>query len=132
MVSDALRPYDRDVELPMETKFWTYRYSACDVQNGRLSPNSNGLAKAARTLSFLRSLSSAADVSELGTSATLFRTQLATEEELIEAIRHGECWPVLSAEAPRVSSGQRNRRGRNGRRGDRDNNGRRGRRDGRQ
>ncbi|MEE2901233.1 MAG: PHP-associated domain-containing protein [Myxococcota bacterium] len=131
----ALRPYDRDVELPMGDQiFGLTGISACDVQNGRLSPNSNGLAlEAASNLELpCVGLSSAADVSELGTSATLFRTDLATEEELIEAIRHGECWPVLfSAEAPRVSSGQRNRRGRNGRRGDRDNNGRRGRRDGR-
>lgn len=130
----ALRPYDRDVELPMGDQiFGLTGISACDVQNGRLSQNSNGLAlEAASNLELpCVGLSSAADVSELGTSATLFRTQLASEEELIEAIRHGECWPVLfSGEAPRVSGGQRNRRGRNGRR-DRDNDGRRGRRDGR-
>jgi len=130
----ALRPYDRDVELPMGDQiFGLTGISACDVQNGRLSSNSNGLAlEAASNLELpCVGLSSAADVSELGTSATLFRTDLATEEELIEAIRHGECWPVLfSAEAPRVSGGHRNRRGRNGRR-DRDNNSRRGRRDGR-
>ena len=112
----ALRPYDRDVELPMGDQiFGLTGLSACDVQNGRLSANSNGLAlEAASSLELpCVGLSSASEVDGLGTSATLFRTTLASEAELIEAIRHGECWPVrFSAEAPKVNAGgNRGRRG---------------------
>lgn len=120
-VTIALRPYDRDVPRPMGDHIFTLQgIAACEVQSGRISPSANELAlEAASNLELPCVGSSAANGTEgLGTAATLFRSAVKSEADLVEAIRHGDCWPVtFSTEVP-AGDGQRG--GRREGRGDRD------------
>jgi hypothetical protein len=126
-VTVALRPYDREVARPMgDHIFSLHGLSACDVQNGRVSDNANNLAlEAAANLEMpCVGASSASGAEGLGRTATLFRGPMESEADLVEAIRHGECWPVaFSDTAPRVEPARSEARGD---RGDRGGRGRRG------
>lgn len=126
-VTVALRPYDRELALPMGDHLFSLQgISACEVQNGRLTEEANDLAlEAASNLEMpCVGTSDAAGADGIGTAATLFRTRLGSEAELCDAIRQGECWPVtFSSELPamdtpsiggRPSNDARGRRGRRG------------------
>src|SRR5688572_30789696 len=111
-VNVALRPYDRDVPRPMGDHLFSLQgLSACEVQNGRISDIANDLAlEAASNMEMPCVGSSCADGTEgLGTSATLFRTPVENENDLCEAIRSGDCWPVsFSDRAPRPEARREN------------------------
>src|SRR5688572_13552424 len=136
-VTVALRPYDRDVPKPMGDHLFSLQgLSACEVQNGRISDIANDLAlEAASNMEMPCVGTSCADGTEgLGTSATLFRAPVESENELVEAIRSGDCWPVSFADrAPKPEAmrprenGDRRRGGRGGRDRDRGERGGRGR-----
>lgn len=131
-VTVALRPYDRDVPRPMGDHIFTLQgLAACEVQSGRLQPSANELAlEAASNLELPCVGSSAAQGTDgLGTAATLFRSALKSEADLIEAIRHGDCWPVtFSTAVPVARPAQQSRGGGRDRRDDGDDRGgRRGR-----
>lgn len=119
-VTIALRPYDRDVARPMGDHIFTLPgLAACETQNGRLPQSTNELAlEAASNLELpCVGTSSAEGLDGLGTAATLFRTPVKTEADLVEAIRHGDCWPVtFSTRVPEADNrarggGDRERRG---------------------
>src|SRR5688572_6145900 len=127
-VTVALRPYDRDVPRPMGDHLFSLQgLSACEVQNGRISDIANDLAlEAASNMEMPCVGTSCADGSEgLGTSATLFRSRVETESDLVEGIRAGDCWPVsFSERAPRAEPGRSREEGGGERRGGRGGRGR--------
>jgi len=120
-VAIALRPYDRGIDKPMGDHIFALQgLAACDVQNGRVGGNANSLAlEAASNLEMpCVGTSSASGTKGLGTSATLFRGPVKSEAELVEAIRHGECWPIsFSTDVPAAEPVRAPRRG--GERGER-------------
>ncbi|MBI4819737.1 MAG: hypothetical protein HY791_25915 [Deltaproteobacteria bacterium] len=130
-IAIALRPYDREVEKPMgDTIFTLVGLAACETQNPKAPQSANNLALEAASNLELPCIgsSSARTPEELGTAATLFRKKVGTESELIDALTHGECWPIgFGTRIPRPDRPSNDRRG--GRGGDRD--GGRGRRGGR-
>lgn len=96
-VTIALRPYDRAAARPMgDDIFQLVGLAACETQSGRVQGNANDLAlDAASSLELPCVGSSGASGTEgLGSAATLFRTPLANEGDLVEALRTGDCWPV--------------------------------------
>lgn len=103
-VTVALRPYDRGVTRPMGDHIFTLTgLAACETQNGRLPGATNDLALDAASNLELPCVGSsgAAGTDGLGTAATLFRTPLASEGDLVEALRAGDCWPVaIGTRAP--------------------------------
>lgn len=131
-VTVALRPYDRDVAMPMGDHLFSLQgLTACEVQSHGLTDIANDLAlEAASNMEMPCVGSSDAKGTEgLGTVATLFRQSVGDETELCEALRNGDCWPVsFSDRAPAPpkreerSGGGRGRGGRGGRGrgGDRD------------
>ncbi len=129
----ALRPYDRDVSVPMgDHLFSLHGLAACEVQNGRISEIANDLALEAASNMEMPCVgtSSARGAEGLGTTATLFRRTVEDSVALIEALRHGECWPLsFSDTAPAEEAPKRDGRRRSE---GKDGGGRRdGRRDGR-
>ncbi len=125
-VTVALRPYDRDVPNPMGDHLFSLQgLSACEVQNGRISDIANDLAlEAASNMEMPCVGTSCADGAEgLGSSATLFRTRIESGNDLCEAIRSGDCWPIsFSEEVPRPEAHPSREEGdrRRGNRGGRD------------
>lgn len=123
----ALRPYDRNVANPMGDNIFTLPgLGAAEVQNGGLSASVNELALEAASNLELPCVGSSSSSGEqkLGTAATLFRGAVSTEAELIDAIRTGDCWPVVfsdrvpAREAASARGGEgRGDRGGRGRRG---------------
>ncbi|MBI2373539.1 MAG: phosphoesterase [Deltaproteobacteria bacterium] len=96
-IAIALRPYDREVEKPMgDTIFTLVGLAACETQNAKAPQSANNLALEAASNLELPCIgtSSARTQEELGTAATLFRKKLASEADLIDAVSHGECWPI--------------------------------------
>jgi hypothetical protein len=123
-VTIALRPYDREVAKPMgDHIFSLVGLHACETQSGRLADAVNALAlEAASNLELPCVGSSSADGTDgLGRAATLFRVTVKNEADLVEAIRHGDVWPVaISHRMPRVDGEKRaDGRGDRGERGDR-------------
>ncbi|MFO0726866.1 MAG: PHP-associated domain-containing protein [Myxococcota bacterium] len=108
----ALRPYDRDVPKPMGDHIFTLSgLTACETQSGSLTQSTNELAlEAASNLELpCVGTSGAEGLDGLGTAATLFRTAMKSEADLVEAIRHGDCWPVTFS--TRVPEGDNRARG---------------------
>jgi hypothetical protein len=105
-VTVALRPYDRGVTRPMGDHIFTLTgLAACETQSGRLPGATNDLALDAASNLELPCVGSsgASGTDGLGTAATLFRTPLTSEGDLVEALRAGDCWPVsIGTRAPVV------------------------------
>jgi hypothetical protein len=123
-VTIALRPYDREVAKPMgDHIFSLVGLHACETQSGRLADAVNALALEAASNLELPCVgsSSASGTDGLGRAATLFRVTVKNEADLVEAIRHGDVWPVaISNRMPRVDGEKRADRGdRGGDRGER-------------
>lgn len=96
-ITVALRPYDRDVTHPMGDHLFSLQgLNACEVQNPSLSEIANDLAlEAASSMDMPYVGTSGSNGSTgLGSAATLLRTAITSQAELVEAIRSGECWPV--------------------------------------
>lgn len=123
-VTIALRPYDRDVPMPMGDHLFSLQgLVACEVMNGQVSEIANDLALEAASNMEMPCVgtSSARGVDGLGTTATLFRGAIEDETQLCDAIKHGHCWPVaFSDRAPKPEADGRRSGGRrgDGRRGD--------------
>lgn len=117
-VTVALRPYDRDVPMPMGDHLFSLQgLVACEVLNGQVSEIANDLALEAASNMEMPCVgtSSARGLEGLGTTATLFRGAVADETELCEAIKHGHCWPVaFSDSAPKAEPEPRRSGGRRG------------------
>ena len=112
----ALRPYDREVPHPMGDNLFSLQgLDACEVMNGRVTEIANDLAlEAASNLEMpCVGSSSAQGTDGLGSAATLFRTAVQDEADLIALIKRGDCWPLaFSEELPREARAERAGRGR--------------------
>ena len=96
-VSIALRPYGRDVVPLMGDHLFSFEgLTACEVMAGSLNEIANDLAlEAASNLEIpCIGTSGASGNQGLGTAATLLRRTVKTEDELVDIIRSGDCWPV--------------------------------------
>lgn len=115
-VTVAVRPYDRDVALPMGDHLFSLQgLVACDVLNAQVSEIANDLALEAATNMEMPcvGISSSKGSASLGGHATLFKGEMADETELCEALRSGACWPVsFSDSAPQPEPARRARGGR--------------------
>lgn len=102
----AARPYDKDFATPALDYVKTLTLlSAVEVYNPRVRPGANELAlEAAQFLKLPGVAGSDArtSVDELGFAATLFRTSVNTQAELVKALLAGQFSPVQMGELPHL------------------------------
>ena len=100
-VTVALRPYDRDVPHPMGDHLFSLQgLTACEVQNPGLSEIANDLALEAASNMDMPCVGTSGSKGSagLGSAATLLRKAVASQAELVEVIRSGDCWPITISE----------------------------------
>ncbi|MBL8950955.1 MAG: PHP domain-containing protein [Myxococcaceae bacterium] len=102
----AARPFDREAGNPAGDYVRTLKLlSAVEVYNPKVRAGANELALEAATALKLPGVggSDARDsLDELGYAATLFKTPVGSQGELVKAILGGAFWPVQMGELPRL------------------------------
>lgn len=108
----AAHPFDREIERPGGDVIYTLQgLAAVEVHNPRRRPMANELAaEAAENLRLpcISGSDSRPSLEHMGKAATLFKRAVASEAELVEAIKKGEVWAVTLGGSP---SQERERRG---------------------
>lgn len=128
----AARPYDREFATPAGDFVLTLQcLSAIEGYNPKVRQGANELAvEAAESLRLpcVAGSDTRTSLDEVGRAATLFKKDIATQADLVQALLAGEYWPVMMGELPKLGrpgearkeerggGGGRKRR-RNGRRG---------------
>lgn len=94
----AAHPYDRDIEWPMGDHIFNLKgIHMVEVLNGTRSEIQNDLAMEAAAnlrLPTIGGSNAGKSLRTLGRCATLFRTPVKTQQELVAAILRGEIWSV--------------------------------------
>jgi predicted metal-dependent phosphoesterase TrpH len=102
----AARPYDKDAPYPAGDFILTQPgLVAVEGFNPKVRPLANELAaEAAESLKVpcIGGSDARGSLDELGRGATLFKTPVATQQELISALSAGQCWAVMMGELPRL------------------------------
>lgn len=100
----AARPYDRDTPHSGGDYVKTLKcLSAVEVYNPHVRPGSNEQAIEAAIALKLPGVAGSdarASLDEIGYAATLFKTPVKTQGELVKAILDGQLWPVQMGDLP--------------------------------
>lgn len=103
----AARPYDRDFPYPATDYVLNLKLlSGVEGFNPKLRQSANDLAvEAAEKLKLpcVGGSDARGSLDEIGWAATLFKRDIRTQPELVEAILAGEFWPVQMGELPRLT-----------------------------
>lgn len=124
-VAIVAHPYARSMERPLgDFIFSLNNIHAIEVLNSRLRQQENALAlEAAQSMKIPGCGGSDVrdDPREMGQAATLFRTAIQSEQDIVDAIKRGEIWAAKIDQNPpnprnrRYGSDERGRRPRGGR-----------------
>jgi predicted metal-dependent phosphoesterase TrpH len=102
----AARPFDKDSGNPAGEYLLTQPgVVAVEGYNPKVRALSNELAaEAAETLKLpcVSGSDARGSLDEIGRGATLFKTPVSTQRELIEALTAGQCWAVMMGELPKL------------------------------
>jgi predicted metal-dependent phosphoesterase TrpH len=103
----AARPFDREApNPPMDYIRSLNLLSGVEGYNAKVKQTANDLAvEAAEALKLPCTGGSDArgSLDEVGRGATLFKRNIATQEQLVAELLKGEYWPVMAGELPRLT-----------------------------
>jgi predicted metal-dependent phosphoesterase TrpH len=103
----AARPYDRDFPYPAQDYILSLKpLCAVEGYNPRLRSSANDLAvEAAEKLSLpcVGGSDARGSLDEVGWGATLFKRDIGTQEQLVQALLGAEFWAVQMGELPRLT-----------------------------
>lgn len=102
----AARPYDRDFGWPAQDYILSLKIlSGVEGYNPKIRQSANELAVEAADrmkLPCVAGSDARASLDEIGWAATLFKTRIDTQEQLVQALLAGQFWPVQMGELPRL------------------------------
>lgn len=102
----AARPYDRDFGWPAQDYILSLKIlSGVEGYNPKIRQSANELAVEAADrmkLPCVGGSDARASLDEIGWAATLFKTRIDTQEQLVQALLAGQFWPVQMGELPRL------------------------------
>ncbi len=103
----AARPYDREFQYPAGDFILTLQgLSAIEAYNPKVRQTANELAvEAAESLKLpcVGGSDARGSLDELGRAATLFKTPIRTQPELVDALIAGQYWAVMMGELPKLT-----------------------------
>lgn len=103
----AARPYDRDFPFPAGDYVLSLKLlSGVEAWNPKIRPSANDLALEAAEKLHLPTAGGSdarASLDEIGWGATLFKEDIQSQEQLVQAILGGQFWAVQMGELPRLS-----------------------------
>ncbi|MBI3183938.1 MAG: PHP domain-containing protein [Myxococcales bacterium] len=112
----AARPYDRDSQNPAGDFVLTLScLSAIEGFNPKVRQTANELAmEAAESLRLpcVGGSDARSSLDEVGRGATLFKREIGSQAELVQALQEGQFWPVQMGELPKPARGPEPREGR--------------------
>jgi len=103
----AARPYDREFQYPAGDFILTLQgLSAIEGYNPKVRQTANELAvEAAESLKLpcVGGSDARGSLDELGRAATLFKTPIRSQPELVDALIAGQYWAVMMGELPKLT-----------------------------
>lgn len=103
----AARPYDRDFEYPAGDFILTLpNLSAIEAYNPKVRQTANDLAAEAAESLRLPSIGGSdarGSLDEVGRGATLFKKNIETQIDLVNALLGRDYWPVMIGELPKLT-----------------------------
>jgi predicted metal-dependent phosphoesterase TrpH len=103
----AARPYDRDFQYPAGDFILTLQgLSAVEGFNPKVRQTANELAmEAAESLRLpcVAGSDARSSLDELGRAATLFKAQVSSQQDFVDALLEGNFWAVMMGELPKLT-----------------------------